>query len=291
MENLKIYDVRVEPGDSAFLIDDGKTAIMYDSGFAFTGYRVADKIKQILELRPLDYIFLTHSHYDHALGSVYAKKYWPSAKVVAGEYATKIFAKPTAKAVMRELDRKFADTCGVGDYEDLIDELGVDIPVADGDVIRAGDMEFRALNLPGHTRCSVGYYCEEKKLLLGCESIGVFNGEDDVVPSYLVGYQMSLDSIERVEQLDIENILIPHFGLLDKEKTRFYLRRAKESARETAEQIVGMLRRGSSKEEIAAAFEKKFYHGYVKIIYPIDAMKLNTGIMIDLLAREFGIVY
>ena len=291
MENLKIYDVRVEPGDSAFLIDDGKTAIMYDSGFAFTGYRVADKIKQILASRPLDYIFLTHSHYDHALGSVYAKKYWPSAKVVAGEYATKIFAKPTAKAVMRELDRKFADTCGVGDYEDLIDELGVDIPVADGDVIRAGDMEFRALNLPGHTRCSVGYYCEEKKLLLGCESIGVFNGEDDVVPSYLVGYQMSLDSIECVERLGVENILIPHFGLLDKEKTRFYLRRAKESARETAEQIVGMLRRGSSKEEIAAAFEEKFYHGYVKIIYPIDAMKLNTGIMIDLLARVFGIDY
>ena len=96
---IQITDVRSLPGDSAFLIDDGKTAIMYDSGFAFTGYRVADKIKQILELRPLDYIFLTHSHYDHALGSVYAKKYWPSAKVVAGEYATKIFAKPTAKSV------------------------------------------------------------------------------------------------------------------------------------------------------------------------------------------------
>ena len=42
---------------------------------------------------------------------------------MAGEYAAKICEKPTAKAVMRELDRKFAVKCGVESYEDLIDEL------------------------------------------------------------------------------------------------------------------------------------------------------------------------
>lgn len=286
VKSLKITDVRVNPGDSAFLIDDGKTAIMYDSGFAFTGYAVADKIKNILGDRELDYIFLTHSHYDHALGSVYALKYWPRAKVVAGEYAAKIFQKPTAKALMRELDRKFANKCGVGAYEDLIDELRVDVPVADGDVIKAGDLEFIALNLPGHTKCSIGYYCPEHKLLLGCETIGVFNGKDDVVPSYLVGYEMAIDSIKRVETLDVERILVPHYGLLDKAETEFYLKRAKESASATANEIVGMLKRGNSKAEIIDFFKNKFYHGYVKEIYPPDAMRLNTGIMIDLLSRE-----
>ena len=286
MKCLKITDVRANPGDSAFLIDDGKTAIMYDSGFAFTGYAVADKIKDILGERELDYIFLTHSHYDHALGSVYALKYWPRAKVVAGEYAAKIFAKPTAKAVMRDLDRKFAIKCGVDTYEDLIDELRVDIPVADGDVIKAGDLEFTALNLPGHTKCSIGYYCPAHKLLLGCETIGVFNGKDDVVPSYLVGYQMAIDSIERVERLDIERILVPHYGLLDKAETQFYLKRAKESAVATADEIVGMLRIGKTKAEIIEYFKDKFYHGYVREIYPIAAMELNTGITVDLLERE-----
>ena len=93
MKELKITDVRVNPGDASFLIDDGETAILYDTGFAFTGFGVAENIKKILGERSLDYIFLTHSHYDHALGSVYAKKYWPEAKVVAGEYAAKIFQK------------------------------------------------------------------------------------------------------------------------------------------------------------------------------------------------------
>lgn len=286
MNNIKVTDVRVQPGDSAFIIDDGKTAIMYDSGFAFTGYKVADKIKNILSDRKLDYIFLTHSHYDHALGSAYALRYWPEAKVVAGEYAAKIFAKPTAKAVMRDLDNKFAKTCGISEYEDLIDELKVDILVCDGDIIKAGDMEFIALNLPGHTKCSVGYYCPKEKLLLSCETIGVYSGKV-VVPSYLVGYEMTIASIERAAKLDVDNILIPHYGLLDRDETAFYFKEAKKSAVETAMEIRDMLRAKKTKEEIKEFFKNKFYHGYVRTIYPVDAMELNTGITIDLLAREF----
>ncbi len=287
MKELKITDVRVNPGDGAFLVDDGDTAILYDTGFAFTGFEVAKKIKNILGERNLDYIFLTHSHYDHALGSVYILCYWPNAKVVAGDYATKIFAKPTARAIMRDLDRKIAQKCGVTDYEDLIDELKVDLAVSDGDVIKAGDMEFVVLNLPGHTKCSVGYYCPSRKLLLSCETIGVYNGDDDVVPSYLVGYEMAISSIERVQKLDIESIVIPHYGLLSGEKAKFYLKKAKQSAVETADEIVDMLKAGKNKEEIIDFFKNKFYYGYIKEIYPVDAMELNTGITIDLLAREF----
>ena len=286
---IKITDVRAHSGDSAFLIDDGKTAIMYDSGFAFTGYAVADKIKAVLGERKLDYIFLTHSHYDHALGAVYALKYWPDAKIVAGEYAAKIFAKPTAKAVMRDLDRKFAGTCGIDEYEDLTDNLRVDIPVCDGDKINAGDMEFVAVNLPGHTKCSVGYYCAAEKLLLGSETVGVFNGEDDVIPSYLVGYQMAMDSIARLKDFDIENVLVPHFGLLEGEKARIYFEKAAVSNKKITEKIVEMLKEGKSKEEISDYYKQEYYHGYIKKIYPIDAMELNTGIMINLIEREFGL--
>lgn len=284
---IKITDIRVNLGDSAFLLDDGKTAIMYDSGFGFTGYAVADKIKNTLGERKLDYIFLTHSHYDHAYGAAYALEYWPDAKVVAGEYATKIFAKPTAKAVMRDLDSKFAKTCGVDTYEDKIDNLRVDIPVAEGDSVKAGDMEFTVINLPGHTKCSVGYYCKEEKLLLSCETIGVFNGKDDVVPSVLVGYNMALESIDKVLKLDIEKVLAPHYGVLDEEKTKIYLEKAKPTLIETTEKMVEMLKNKCSKEEVAQMFKDKFYHGYIAEVYPIDAMELNIGITINLIEREF----
>ena len=56
---MKITDVRAVPGDSAFLLDDGKTAILCDTGFAFTGCTVAENIKKALGDRPLDYISMT----------------------------------------------------------------------------------------------------------------------------------------------------------------------------------------------------------------------------------------
>jgi len=284
--NLKITDVRAHPGDSAFLIDDGTTAILYDTGFAFTGYAVADNIGKVLGKRSLDYIFLTHSHYDHAAGSPYICARYPDVKVVAGEYAVKIFAKPTARALMRDLDRKFAAKCGVTEYEDRIDELRVDIPVKDGDVIRAGNMEFTAVDLPGHTKCSVGYYLASDKLLLSTETLGVYDGENTVVPSYLVGYRMALDSIAKAEKLDIDNILLPHCGLLDREKTLVYLSLCRKNAVETAKEIVKILRDGGLPSEAVRYFREKYYHGNVPAIYPEDAMELNTGIMVKLLERE-----
>lgn len=288
MNNFKITDVRALPSDSAFLLDNGKTAILYDTGFAFTGYKVAQRIKTELKDRTLDYIFLTHSHYDHALGSVYVKKYYKNAKIVAGTYAKKIFAKESARAVMRDLDGKVALQNGCLHYEDLIDTLSVDITVNEGDIINAGDTSFKVVELPGHTRCSVGFYCESEKLLLGSETIGVYNGEDDVVPSFLVGYKMTLNSIEKVKKLDLDKILVPHYGLIENDTVALYLKKAEESAVKTASDISNLLKNGKTRSECLSYVKDRFYHGYIKTIYPIDAMELNTRIMIDLIEKELN---
>ena len=135
---IQISDMRVHPGDSAFLVDDGKTAILYDSGYGFTGQALAKKLRDRLGARKLDYIFLTHSHYDHAYGSAYVLQEYPDTKVCAGEYAARIFTKDGAKATMRDLDTKMARSCGVDTYVDLLDKLRVDLPLQDGQVVEQG---------------------------------------------------------------------------------------------------------------------------------------------------------
>jgi hypothetical protein len=47
--------------------------------------------------------------------------------------------------------------------------------------------------------------------------------------------------------------------------------------------ILKILNSGKSKEEALKYFKDKYYHGYIKEIYPIDAMELNTKIMIDII--------
>lgn len=282
---LKITDVRCVPGDAAFLLDDGETAVLYDTGFAFTGFRVAENIKKALGGRSLDYILLTHSHYDHAAGSAYIAKRFPDVKIVAAEYAARIFAKPTARAAMRDLDRKAAAQNGVTEYEDLLDDLRVDIPVRDGDVIRCGKLEFTVIALPGHTKCSVGYYLKEEKLLLSSETLGVYFGKGTYLPSCLVGYQMALDSIAKARELELENILLPHYGL-SKEPPDEYLRKAESVCRAAAERMLTELRAGRTRDEIVDGFVADYHHPHVAPVYPIDAFRLNTGIMADLIARE-----
>lgn len=286
MNELKVTDVRKEKGDSAFLLDDGETAILYDSGFGFTGYEVAQNIKNVLGERRLDYIFLTHSHYDHALGSAYILRYYPNAKVVAGRYAAEIFKRDGAKRTMRELDRKFADKCGYNEYEFLGDELRVDIPCDDNDIINAGKMQFQVLNLPGHTKCSVGFYCKEIELLLATETLGVYNGESTILPSCLVGYKMTVDSIERVQKLKIKKLLAPHYGILNEKQTEFFITNMKNSTERIIGEISENIKAGLTDSAIFEKFKGKYWHGYFKEIYPVDAMKLNTEIMINLIKKE-----
>lgn len=273
-------------GDSGFLIDDGKTSILYDTGFGFTGDKLAENVKQLLGDRKLDYIFLTHSHYDHALGAVYVQKIYPDAKIVAGEYAARIFEKPSAKSTMRTLDRNFARKCGVYEYEDLIDNLKVDIAVNDGDTVKAGDMSFKVVNLPGHTKCSVGFYFEENKLLLNSETLGVYFGNETILPICLVGYQMSLESFKRAKELDVEYMLVPHYGLLNKQETKFFLENSEKVLRKTAEHVVEIFEQGGTSDDALKFFEENFYTDTIRPTYPIDAFLLNTSIMIELIKKE-----
>ena len=286
MRNIKITDVRAEKGDAAILIDDGKTSVLYDVGFGFTGARVAENVKSVLGDRQLDYIFLTHSHYDHALGSPSVLREYPEAKVVAGEYAAYVFTRDGAKRVMRELDGKVAAAAGVAEYELFGDELRVDLTVRDGETVKAGDMTFEVVAMPGHTRCCVGFFEREAGLLLSTETLGSFDGESLIVPSFLTSYTDTLRSIERVKTLLIKNILAPHYGLLNEERTEYVLENMRAATEDAASEIARRIQSGESDEAIVDALKDKLLRGYIKEIYPEDAAKLNFSIMIALVKKE-----
>lgn len=281
-----ITDVRALTGDSAFLIDDGKTAVLLDTGFGFTGDAIAENIRKALGSRPLDYIFLTHSHYDHVLGTPHILRHYNEAKVVAGEYVKTIFSKPTAREKMRDLDRKFARTCGVESYDDLADLLRVDIAVKDGDVIACGDMRFTVVALPGHTKCSVGFYLEEDRLLLSTETLGVYFGDDTYMPSYLVGYQMTMDSFEKAKKLEIERILVPHYGLIEGEEAKGFLANSQRASSAFADALRRIFAAGGSDEDALDYCREHIYLEHIRPAYPIDAFLLNSTIMIGLIRKE-----
>ena len=65
---LKVVNVGCVKGGEAFLLITEEKSAIYDAGFSFTAKAMVKRIKAELGNRSLDYILLSHSHYDHISG-------------------------------------------------------------------------------------------------------------------------------------------------------------------------------------------------------------------------------
>lgn len=273
-------------GSECYLIDNGSSAALVDSGFAFCAHQMIENVKRELGARPLDYIFLTHTHYDHASGSAYCRSEWPGVRCVGSAYAAKILAKESAVAVMRDMNSSAAALYGYAEYPDELDKLGIDIVVADGDTIDLGGMEVRVVEAPGHTRCSVAFYVPSERTLLSCETIGICGEGDYVVPCYLVGYDVTLQSIRKVQALDVEQMLVPHTGMISGEPCATFLRNALICAQSYKDEVVACHASGMTIEQITQHCKDRYYVGKVRDIQPEKAYDLNAKYMIPMLIGE-----
>ena len=66
----------------------------------------------------------------------------------------------------------------------------------------------------------------------------------------------------------------------------FFISNMKKASEKVARDILHSLENGRSDEEIIADFKAEYWHGYIKEIYPEDAVNLNTSIMIKLIRKE-----
>ncbi len=147
-------------------------------------------------------------------------------------------------------------------------------------------MRFKAISLPGHTKCSMGFFLEENSLLLSSETLGVYLGRGLIFPLCLSSYDDALASFDKVSSLDIQSILPPHFRLLDPEETQSFLSEGKRVLLECEEKITSILKNGGNDEDAFEYFKKTYYKDEVKPYYPPDAFRLNTEIIIRLIKKR-----
>lgn len=275
-------------GGEAMLIVSPGVSILVDSGFGFCGNQLVENVRKVLGDRPLDYIFLTHSHYDHILGSPYCKRAWPETRVVTTEYAQKVMQKETARATMKRLNAFVAKMYKVEEFEDLTDSIAADVLVKEGDVIEAGEFRFKVLEFPGHTKDSIGFYDEKEKFLLSCESTGVYVGEDEMVPQYLVGYQVTLDSMDKAIALDVQYMMLSHYDIILGDRCKKLLVRAREMAVLGAQEVLDSYKAGMDEKQIIEVVKKRYYTDYARRIQPEAAFEENVKYMIPMIIKELG---
>ncbi len=117
-----------------------------------------DKIEELIGIMEgkLKYIYLTHCHGDHILGVTDLKN----------KCGGKILIHREDSEGLNNPEINLAPYIGLGEIE-----LEVDSRIDDGDLIHLGNLEFRVLHTPGHTKGSTSLYCEKENCLFSGDTI------------------------------------------------------------------------------------------------------------------------
>ena len=275
-------------GGEGAMVACGDDALLVDSGFGFCGREMLDDLRAALDGRTPSRLLLTHSHYDHALGSVYIKEAFPDIEVIGSARCGEIFAKESARRLMRELDVSAAQGFGLAPDEDRTGALRLDRTVGEGDTLELGGYEFAVLAMPGHTKCCVGAYCPEARFLITCETTGTWASDTSVNPGFVSSYSATLETLDRVLALEIDDMLIPHYGpMYGRENVRLFLTRSRESAVARKELILRMSAEGLSDEAVTATIAEDYFTPEIAAYYPKQAFLTNTYAQIGMIRREF----
>lgn len=144
------------PGGEAILILGSEKTAVYDCGMACFADNLIENLKTVLnaEGKTLDYILLSHTHYDHIGALPYVLQVWPEAQVCGLQKAKEVFAHPNARATMERLGNNAKALYGVEGIEITAAGMRVDRVLADGDSISLGAETITAYETKGHTDCS-----------------------------------------------------------------------------------------------------------------------------------------
>jgi endoribonuclease LACTB2 len=195
-----------------------------------------DAVGSVLDGGALAQVLVTHGHGDHAAG----------APALAARWSDAAFR----KMPWSERDARYA----------------VDwIPLADGDVVDAGDAHLTVVHTPGHAPDHLCFWHEPTRTLFGGD-LAMSQGTVWIPGNRGGDLQAYLDSLRRIVSLAPQRILPAHGEVI--EDPLKLLRRYLEHRAEREEQIIAVLRQRPTTADLIVA---AVYRGLKPALLPIAA--------------------
>ncbi len=283
MTNLrdKVIDVSCRMGscNSALIIGEEKVALI-DCGMAYCAKELLENIKRVLgDDKALDYIFISHSHYDHVGAIPYLRQAWPNVKVLGAPHAQHILTRENALKTIKELSNKAARYYNIHEIIDYDDNhMKVDRAILDQERIDLGGIDIKVLETPGHTKCSLSFLIGDD-ILFASETSGTLKSSGNINPTIIVSYEKAMESIEKCRKTHCKYIISPHTGFIN-DSPENYWERCITAARESTDFVRKLYKKGYTEDQIFNEYKEVYFDEEIRLHQPESAFDMNTKAMI-----------
>lgn len=232
----------------------GDKAALVDASIWPVREELWEKIESSFET--IEYVLLTHAHFDHVGCLPYFRKMNPQLKVVSGIKTAELLSNKEYAETLRQKNLEASQAAGV-EFDcassDWFKALQVDDVLADGDSINLGEgVEVKLFETPGHTADSVSYYFKPDMALAAGESLGQYSGREKITPSFGSSYYDALKSFQKLNAFDIQLLSLPHSGVITGDLVSKYLTELPIEMERFKKSFISQLDEGQLIEEIVA---------------------------------------
>ncbi len=200
---------------AVYLFDDEEPTLV-DSGAEATVGTVIDGLTELgVDPEDLENIVLSHVHTDHAGGAGSLSEHAPNADVYLHEMTAPHLADPTGliESSRRAMGEHFE---AMGEQKPVPETRILPVP-DEGTTIDIGEHSLELVYAPGHSPDHFAVWNPERGLCFTAECLGGYLKTADcwVPPSTLPSFDVeaSETAIDRIEALDPDRIVFPHFGV------------------------------------------------------------------------------
>jgi len=269
------------------LLGDKFTAL-FDCGMAHCADKTIQNVKNALQGRPLDYLFITHTHYDHIGALPFFRKEWQSLRLVTSQKGAEVLLKDTPRRVIRELS-----IVAINEYNAKVDtsysddNFHADVIVKEGDVISLGDFSVKTLETPGHTKDTLSYFIPELEILIASETTGVLLPDSTIYPPYLTSFYDTVSSIEKCKKMPYKYLSLPHYGIASEKDANGFFDRALTAVESCRDFILSLNEKNLDPDAMLDQFYKKYATETLLGYQPREAFDANAKATIACTLREF----